>query len=91
MNKRVIKAVETLDPGFLRVTWQDGASFDLDLLDWLTGSPMLEMLQIPEVFRDVTIEDGGWGLVWVNGVDFCSDALRLRAEEQNAANTKVDA
>ena len=53
-----ITKVVPLDPGFLRLTWDDGVTHDVDVTDWLTRHPTLEMLQSPEVFHDVSIVDG---------------------------------
>ena len=77
-----ITEVEVRGSGFLRLTWDDGTKRDVDVTNWLVGRPLLEMLQVPEVFRDVSIVEGGGGLEWVNGVDFCADALRMRADSQ---------
>ncbi len=91
MTMVMITAVETREPGFLHLTWDDGVMREVDITDWLTGRPLLELLQVPEVFRDVQIVEGGGGLEWVNGVDFCAQSLRLHSDAQENPDLKVDA
>ena len=75
---------EVLRPSVLRTTWTDGAVRDLDLSSRMKGSAFRKMLAIPEVFRDFEIEEGGHGIRWINGIDFCADAMRIWADEQLA-------
>ena len=91
MTLVMITNVKPLDPGFLQITWDDGVSREVDVTDWLTGRPLLELLQVPEVFCDVKIVEGGGGLEWANGVDFCAQALRLHSDTQENPDLKVDA
>ena len=91
MSMVFITDVETREPGFLQITWDDGVTREVDITDWLTGRALIEMLQIPEVFRDVKIIEGGGGLEWINGVDFCAQALRLYSDAQENSELKVDA
>jgi len=39
----------------------------------------------------VKIIEGGGGLEWINGVDFCAQALRLHSDAQENSELKVDA
>ena len=75
-------AAERLDVPWLRLTWDDGEMRDVDLSPWLTGSALLQMVAAPEVFRDFEIVHDGGGIAWVNGVDFCAQALRQLADRQ---------
>ncbi|MGR3434778.1 MAG: DUF2442 domain-containing protein [Shimia sp.] len=76
---------QSLRVGLLRLTWTDGVSRDVDVGHLFDHSRALaRMLSIPEVWSDFEIEEGGHGLRWINGVDLCSDALRLRGDAQAA-------
>ena len=83
--------VTALEVGHLRLTWDDGVTREVDVSAWLTRHPLLQMLNVPEVFRDVGLPELGRGIVWANGVDFCSDALRMLSDEQVGATPKVNA
>ena len=74
--------VEVLRANVLRTSWTDGAVRDVDLSARMKESAFLKMLAIPEVFRDFEVEEGGHGIRWVNGVDFCADAIRIWGDEQ---------
>ena len=92
MNRQLrITHVIPLEVGHLRLTWDDGVTREVDVSAWLKRHPLLEMLNVPEVFRDVGLPELGRGIVWPNGMDFCSDALRMLSDVQVAANSKVDA
>ena len=78
-------------PGLLRLTWDDGVMRDHDVSDMLTRHPLLKMLNIPEVFRDVEVINWGGGIGWPNGADFCAQALRMRSDEQEKSKSKVRA
>ncbi|MGB3553846.1 MAG: DUF2442 domain-containing protein [Jannaschia sp.] len=86
-----ITSVVPLDPGFLSLTWNDGISREVDVSDWMTRHPVLEALRSPEIFRDVSVVDGGGGIEWANGADFCAQALRLKSDEQTDPDLKADA
>ena len=77
--------------GHLRLTWDDGVTRDVDVSDALTRHPLLKMLNIPEVFRDVEVINWGGGIGWPNGADFCAQALRMRSDEQEKSKSKVKA
>lgn len=74
--------VRVAGPAKLSLTWEDGVSRDVDVSDWLTKHPVLRMLNVTEVFRDVKIVEGGGGLEWANGADFSSEALRALGDQQ---------
>lgn len=77
-----LTGAEVLRPGVLRTGWTDGAVRELDLTPRMRGSAFKRMLSIPEVFRDFEVERGGHGIRWINGIDFCADAMRIWADEQ---------
>ena len=86
-----VTAAEVCGPTALRVTWTDGETREVDLAPWMTRHVVLEMLRIPEVFRDVAVIEGGSGVAWPNGADFCAQALRELADGQRAARRKETA
>ena len=86
-----ITAVSVLRPGVLQLTWNDGVTRDLDVGDMLIRHPLLKMLNIPEVFRDVEVISWGGGIGWPNGADFCAQALRMRSDDQEKSKSKVKA
>ena len=86
-----ITGVSVQGAGVLRLTWDDGVVRDLDVSDMLTRHPLLKMLNIPEVFRDVEVINWGGGIGWPNGADFCAQALRMRSDEQEKSISKVKA
>lgn len=70
----------------VRLEFQDGAVFDLDLspdLDRLEG-PLANGLKNPEVFAGLKIEHGS--LVFPTGLDYGSDVLRLWCENGGVAD-----
>ena len=86
-----VTAVQPISPGHLLITWDDGVTRDVDVTDQLTRHPLLKMLNIPEVFRDVEVVNGGGGIGWANGADFCAQALRMRSDELMKSQTKIKA
>ena len=83
-----VMAVRT---GLLRITWDDGVTRDVDVSDLMRGHVLLDMLNIPEVFADVSVVEWGGGVEWRNGADFSAQTLRLRADEQTNSLTKMKA
>lgn len=70
----------------VRLEFQDGAVFDLDLspdLDRLEG-PLVDGLKNPDVFAGLKIEHGS--LVFPTGLDYGSDVLRLWCENGGVAD-----
>ena len=77
-------AVDTPRQGILRIMWDDDVELDVDIMDTFDGHPLLEALNDPAVFETATVGEFG-GIEWANGIDMCPQALRIRANEQNAA------
>ena len=90
---RLLKITDVLPirAGVLRITWDDGVTREVDVRDSMTGHVLLEMLNSPEVFKDVSVVTGGGGIQWPNGADFCAQALRMRSDDKVNQITKVEA
>jgi len=86
---RQVRIVEVSCPmhPVLRVRFDDGAMRDVDFTDLLAKRGPFTPLTFREAFRDVAVIDDGRALQWINGVDFCADALRLKADEQDATGS----
>ena len=80
-----------LTTGILRITWNDGVTRDVDVTGWMTRHPLLQMLNDPLVFRDVSVVQNGGGVEWPNGADFCAQALRLLSDEQTEPKARKKA
>lgn len=77
-----IKLVQPIATGLLRISWDDGVTRDVDVSGWMRRHVLLEMLNDPTVFKDVSVVQYGGGVEWPNGADFCAQALRLLSDEQ---------
>jgi Protein of unknown function (DUF2442) len=86
--------IQTVSPGTtgtLRITWDDGVTRDVDVTGWMRRHPLLDMLNDPDVFRDVSVVNNGGGVEWANGADFCAQALRLLSDEQVEPKARINA
>ena len=83
--------VGPLATGMLRLTWDNGATRDVDVTGWMQRHPLIKMLNDPDVFRDVSLVNNGGGLEWANGADFCAQALRLLSDEQIEPKSRLTA
>ena len=86
--------IQTVTPvltGMLRISWDDGVTRDVDVSAWMRRHPLLEMLNDPDVFRDVSVVNNGGGVEWVNGADFCAQALRMLSDEQAEPKARITA
>ena len=90
--KQVLSVTEVtpVEAGIVRVTWDDGVTRLVDLRSRLRGHLLLDMLNVPEVFRDVSVVPGGGGIEWINGADFSAHSLRLWSEAK-VANARKSA
>ncbi len=86
-----ITAVKPRFPGHLTVVWDDGVSRDVDVSASLKGHALLDMLNIREVFDAFEVINGGSGIGWANGADFCAQALRMKADAQSELKSKLKA
>lgn len=85
MNEMLrIVSVGTATNGVLRLSWDDGATREVDVRLWLRRHPLLEALNDPVVFSQVEVVNRGGGVGWPNGADFCAQSLRLLSDDQQA-------
>jgi hypothetical protein len=77
-----VVTVEPVTTGTLRITWSDGVTREVDVSGWMKRHVLLEMLNDPMVFRDVSVANNGGGVEFSNGADFCAQALRILSDEQ---------
>ena len=68
--------------GVLRLTFADGLSGDVDVLDRMRG-PVFEDARTPEGFARVTVDGETGTVVWPGGADLAPDTLyeRVRTGE----------
>ena len=91
INLARIVTVLPVAAGQLRITWDDGVTRDVDVSAWMKRHVLLEMLNDPNVFRDVSVVNNGGGVEWANGADFCADALRMLSDEQVEPKARMNA
>lgn len=76
----------SVEPGFrLVLTYEDGHQASVDMSDMLEGEA-LAFLKNEQRFARVTIAHRGAAVLWVDDegdeIDFCADALRIKADTQ---------
>jgi hypothetical protein len=86
-----IAAVSAVSTGILRITWTDEVTRDVDISAWMNRHVLLDMLNDPDVFRDVSVVNNGGGVEFSNGADFCAQALRMLSDEQVEPKTRKTA
>jgi hypothetical protein len=86
-----IQNVCPMATGTLRITWDDGVCRDVDVSAWMKRHVLLEMLNDPDVFRDVSVANNGGGVEFANGADFCAQARRLLSHEQVEPKARINA
>jgi len=72
-----ITAVEVVRHGILRLTFADGLSGEVDVLDRMRG-PIFEDARTPEGFTRIEVDQETETVVWPNGADLASDTLYER-------------
>jgi hypothetical protein len=74
-----ITSVAVVRHGVLRLTFSDGATGELDLLDRMRG-PLFAQARTPGGFAQVTVDPEIGTIVWPGGADLAPDTLyeRLR-------------
>ena len=87
-NLLSVSEVAAVEAGWLRVVWDDGVTRVVDIRAKMTKHLALEMLAVPEIFRDVSVVPGGGGVEWPNGADFSSRSLRIWSDEQSDMNAR---
>lgn len=73
-----ITAAEVVRHGVLRLTFADGLSGEVDVLDRMRG-PVFEDARSPEGFARVGIDAETGTVVWPGGADLAPDTLYERA------------
>ena len=73
-----ITAVTVVEHGILRLTFADGLSAQLNVLDRMQG-PVFAQARTPEGFAKVTVDAETGTVVWPGGADLAPDTLYLRA------------
>ena len=81
---RLTKAAP-LSVGVLRLTWDDQETRDVDVAEWMQRPAHRAFMYDPNHFNQVSLVHWGGGIEWPCGLDFCAQALRMRADEQLAA------
>jgi Protein of unknown function (DUF2442) len=83
-----ISAAESVLPGVLKLTWNDGYEGIVDLRGVIAEGEIFEHVRDPENFRKVRVERHGHSIYWGEegneDVDFGCDRLREIAQEQAA-------
>jgi hypothetical protein len=73
-----ITAVTVVEHGILRLTFADGLSAQLNVLDRMQG-PVFAQPRTPEGFAKVTVDAETGTVVWPGGADLAPDTLYVRA------------
>jgi hypothetical protein len=73
-----ITAVTLVEHGILRLTFADGLSAQLNVLDRMHG-PVFAQARTPEGFAKVTVDAETGTVVWPGGADLAPDTLYVRA------------
>jgi Protein of unknown function (DUF2442) len=72
-----ITQVDVLRHGVLRLTFADGLSGDVDVLERMRG-PVFEHARTPEGFAEATADRETGTVVWPGGADLAPDTLHER-------------
>ena len=73
-----ITDVTVVEHGILRLTFADGLSAKLNVLDRMHG-PVFAQARTPEGFAKVTVDAETGTVVWPGGADLAPDTLYVRA------------
>jgi len=73
-----ITAVMVVEFGVLRLTFADGVSAELNVLDRMRG-PVFAQARTPAGFAEVAIDPESGTVVWPEGADLAPDTLYVRA------------
>jgi hypothetical protein len=82
-----IRSADAVVHGVLKIVWFDGFEAVVDLRPVIARGGMFEFLRkSPDRFRAVKVEEYGHSIFWLDDdgdeIDFGSDSLRRRAEQQ---------
>ena len=71
-----VKNITPLPNLILLAEFQDGTIKKYDVKPLLKEIPVFEMLDyVPELFNQVRVDAGGYGIVWNDEIDLSSDEL----------------
>jgi hypothetical protein len=73
-----ITAVTVVEHGTLQLTFADGLSAQLNVLDRMHG-PVFAQARTPEGFANATVDAETGTVVWPGGADLAPDTLYVRA------------
>jgi hypothetical protein len=73
-----ITAVTVVEHGVLRLTFSDGMSADINVLDRMRG-PVFTAAVTPSGFAKVSVDPETGTVVWPGGADLAPDTLYVRA------------
>jgi hypothetical protein len=82
-----VKSIEYREGYVYRVTFDDGASGDVDFSEYLDLGPVFVPLRDLSYFRQARIEGGT--IAWPNGADIAPETLYERVEAAVDAQTAV--
>lgn len=72
-----ITAVSVIRHGVLHITFSDGKSGEVDVLDRMNG-PVFETARTPTGFAQVTVDEETGTIGWPGGADLAPDTLYIR-------------
>lgn len=72
-----ITAVSVVRHGVLHLTFADGISGDVDVLDRMSG-PVFKAARSTAGFADVKVDEETGTIVWPSGADLAPDTLYIR-------------
>lgn len=83
-----ITAVEVVRHGVLRLTFADGLSGEVEVLDRMRG-PVFEGARNPDGFARVKVDSETGTVVWPGGADLAPDTLYERIRSGSWPKTRV--
>lgn len=85
-----ITEVEVVRHGVLRLTFADGRSGEVEVLDHMRG-PVFKEARTPEGFAKVTVDPETGTVVWPGGADLAPDTLYERVRTGAWPDSRVTA
>jgi hypothetical protein len=85
-----ITAASAVSHGVLRLTFADGLSGEVDVLDRMHG-PVFEAARTPEGFAEVAVDRETGTVVWPGGADLAPDTLYERVRSGAWPGTRAAA
>jgi hypothetical protein len=71
---RTARAVGATD---VELTWDDGLTSLVDLVDTISLGGVFAPPAVPAVFALVSVDSSGRFIIWPGDIDFCADALQI--------------